>query len=45
MHFHDDPSGLYTDIRLGDSFERHRVETADERAQLIEVVRTALEPE
>jgi len=44
MHFHDDPSGLHTDIRLGDSFERHRVETADEQAHLIEDIRRALGP-
>jgi hypothetical protein len=27
IHFHEDPSGLHADVRLGDAFERVRVET------------------
>jgi hypothetical protein len=42
IHFHDDAAGLHADVRLGDDFERHRVETEDERRHLIDKIRTAL---
>jgi hypothetical protein len=33
LHFHEDKAGLFADIRRADgTFERHRVETEDERA-------------
>ncbi len=35
LHFHEDPSGLYADIRIGDDFERHRVQTEAERRALL----------
>jgi hypothetical protein len=44
LHFHEDPTGPYADVRLeaaGD-FERFRVRTATERRQLLTRVRTAL---
>jgi hypothetical protein len=44
MHFHDDPSGLYADIRLDKDFERHRVDTADERLYLLNQIRMVLPP-
>ena len=36
LHFHEDPTGLYADIRntAGD-FDRFRVETPQERAQFL----------
>lgn len=34
LHFHEDSSGLYADVRFGDDFERVRVETAAERNAL-----------
>ena len=40
LHFHEDPSGLHADVRLADGFERHRVETADERAELLARIRS-----
>lgn len=40
LHFHEDPSGLYVDVRVSDAFERLRVETAKERAALLSLVRT-----
>ena len=43
LHFHEDPSGLHADVRLGDEFERLRVQTADERARLLALVRAACE--
>lgn len=43
LHFHEDPSGLHADVRLGAEFERLRVHTADERARLFALVRAACE--
>ena len=40
LHFHEDPSGLHADVRLADGFERFRVETADERAELLVLIRS-----
>lgn len=36
LHFHEDAAGLFADIRSTDGdFDRHRVETEDERAAFI----------
>jgi hypothetical protein len=44
LHFHEDPSGLYADLRCdGDAFQRSRVETEIERNALFEAVRAALD--
>lgn len=40
LHFHEDPSGLHADVRLGDEFERFRVETVGERSKLIAAIRS-----
>lgn len=43
LHFHEDPSGLHADLRVaGDDFDRYRVQTEDERAALLALVREAL---
>ena len=34
LHFHEDPTGLYADVRLADEFERVRVQTVDEQDAL-----------
>lgn len=41
LHFHEDPAGLFADLRLERTeFERFRVETAGEREEFLsEVVR------
>ena len=39
LHFHEDPTGCYADVRFADDFERHRVETDDERAGLLAAIR------
>jgi hypothetical protein len=44
IHFHDDPSGLYADVRLERDFERYRVETDEERLYLLKQIRTVLSP-
>jgi hypothetical protein len=40
LHFHEDPSGLYADVRVGEDFERYRVETAQERSTLLAIVKS-----
>ena len=35
LHFHEDPSGLHADMRLGAAWERVRVETRAERQALL----------
>jgi len=43
LHFHEDPSGLYADVRIeGAEFERMRVSTKAERKRLLARVRKAL---
>jgi len=39
LHFHDDPAGIFADVRAGDDFERLRVTTARERRALVRRVR------
>jgi hypothetical protein len=36
LHFHDDPSGVYADVRLAEAFVRMRVTTASEQSDLLE---------
>jgi hypothetical protein len=36
LHFHEDPAGLFADVRLGEEFVRFPVTSAAERATLIE---------
>ncbi len=42
LHFHEDPTGLYADVRLSETFERMHVTTGEEQDQLVERVRAAL---
>jgi hypothetical protein len=35
LHFHDDPAGVFADVRFADDFVRMRVSTAAEQAELI----------
>ena len=36
LHFHDDPSGVYADVRLADEFVRMRVSEPGEQADLLD---------
>jgi hypothetical protein len=36
LHFHDDPSGVYADVRLADDFVRMRVSTRSEQSDLLD---------
>jgi hypothetical protein len=42
LHFHEDPSGLYADVRIDADFKRMRVTTKAERQRLLSVVRAAV---
>lgn len=35
LHFHDDPDGIFADLRLADGFVRLRVTTSAEQAELL----------
>jgi hypothetical protein len=41
LHFHEDPTGMYADVRLGESFERFRVSGRAEQKDLLRRVRAA----
>jgi hypothetical protein len=41
LHFHEDPTGMYADVRVDTEFERLRVTTKAERRRLLSVVRRA----
>jgi hypothetical protein len=38
LHFHEDPTGLHADVRVGDDFQRFRVETPEERDALLVLI-------
>ena len=40
LHFHEDHSGLYADVRVDDEFERFPVSSGDERRKLVALVRS-----
>lgn len=42
LHFHEDASGLYADVRIDAEFERLRVTTKVERKRLLSVARAAV---
>jgi hypothetical protein len=44
LHFHEDPLGIFVDVRLNpsESFTRRRVTTQRERARLVAEVKRAL---
>jgi hypothetical protein len=46
LHFHDDPSGLYADVRtdLEGDFERIRVTTATDKRSFMRHVRASVGP-
>lgn len=44
LHFHEDPAGLFADVREQADFVRHRVSTARERQAFARHVRRLLDP-
>lgn len=45
LHFHEDPAGMFADLKIGDRFERFRVTTAIEQKQLLERITSILAEE
>ena len=45
LHFHEDPAGLFADIRVGDEFERRDVTSAKDRAALLADAQSVLSGE
>jgi hypothetical protein len=43
LHFHEDPAGLFCDLKNGREFERHRVSTVRERERLARLARRLAE--
>jgi hypothetical protein len=41
LHFHEDPTGVYADVRVDTEFERLRVATKAERRRFMSIVRRA----
>jgi hypothetical protein len=35
LHFHEDPAGLFADLRLGSDWQRFPVNSPDERTELL----------
>jgi hypothetical protein len=44
LHFHEDPSGMHADVRLGPEFTRVRAETAEEQDALLARIQEAQAP-
>jgi hypothetical protein len=42
LHFHEDPTGLFADLRIGDDFERFALNTKTEQAAFLKAVDRAL---
>jgi hypothetical protein len=42
LHFHEDPEGLFADVRLDDAWGRIAVNTAAERRRLLAKIKAAL---
>jgi hypothetical protein len=42
LHFHEDPTGFFADVRFGEDFERMNVTTPDEQELLLRRVREQL---
>ena len=45
LHFHEDPAGLFADLKIGGSFVRLRVSTKAERAKLLHRMKDSLTSE
>jgi hypothetical protein len=42
LHFHEDPSGLFADVRLGPEFQRVRASTSSEQRHLLGLIKSHL---
>jgi hypothetical protein len=44
LHFHEDPAGLFADVKLGKGFERMPVNSREEQIELLRRVERVLQP-
>ena len=46
LHFHEDPAGMFADLRLiaGEDFTRYQVDSTAQQATLVATVKAALAP-
>jgi hypothetical protein len=44
VHFHEDVTGLFADVRFGEEFERVDVTSAAKQQQLVRNIREAIAP-
>jgi len=44
LHFHEDPQGMFADLKLGGDFQRFRVSTRAEQVAFLREVATELAP-
>ncbi|MBI3786323.1 MAG: hypothetical protein HY270_23280 [Deltaproteobacteria bacterium] len=42
LHFHEDPAGMFADVRVGDDFQRLPVNSSAERARLLAKVKESV---
>ena len=42
LHFHEDAAGIFADLNVGNAFDRHPVNTDQERAMLLAAIERAL---
>jgi len=42
LHFHEDPAGMFADLRVGAEFERFAVNSAEERKVFLSAIERAL---
>jgi hypothetical protein len=42
LHFHEDPAGLFADLRTGPNFDRYPVNTREEQRALLTAIAVAL---
>ena len=42
LHFHEDPAGLFADLRRGDDFDRYPVNKPEQQAALLQAVSAAV---
>lgn len=43
LHFHEDPEGMFADVKIGGEFERFRVSTRAERGAFLRTVAAELD--
>jgi hypothetical protein len=42
LHFHEDPAGIFADLKIGEKFDRYPVNTGRERTALLSKIDRAL---